>query len=224
MLNNYRQPTTALVVIENDTPLADSRQIALGIDVNHSDFFSNLITKYQDEVESDFGVIRFENGKPLQGSLGGRPEKYALLTEGQSYVYMAYSKNTEKARAFKRMLVRAFLEAKKAVDQLPQPLELLQIKDTITSLEEEVNNLKDSVEMLQGTNRPTISDPIEQAIYTTLASRNEPITASELKWRCPETRELTSKYITKVCKRMARAKIIKRLAPVGTQYVPRFFV
>src|SRR5260370_35598871 len=68
------------------------------------------------------------------------------------------------------------------------------------------------------------SDSIEQAIYTTLASRNEPITASELKWRCPETRDLSSKFITRVCKRMVRAGMIKRKSPVGTQYVPRFFV
>jgi phage regulator Rha-like protein len=108
-----------LVVVENTTPLADSREIAERLGIAHSDFFSNLITKYQDEVEADFGLIRFQNGVKSGPQRGLQP-RYALLTEDQSYVYLAYSRNTEKARACKRMLVKAFAEARAGLAvQLP---------------------------------------------------------------------------------------------------------
>lgn len=107
-----------LIIIENNIALADSRVVAEELGVQHGDFFSNIIRKYQEEVENDFGVIRFENGKPLRGSLGGRPERYALLTETQVNTYMAYSRNTDKARACKRKLVKAFDEAKGIIAQM----------------------------------------------------------------------------------------------------------
>jgi len=109
---------TELVIVKNNIPLADSRIVARELGVQHSDFFSNIIKKYQKEVEDDFGVIRFENGKPLEGSMGGRPEKYTLLTEDQTNIYMSYSRNTERARACKRKLVKAFSDAKKIIAQL----------------------------------------------------------------------------------------------------------
>jgi phage regulator Rha-like protein len=104
---------TELVVIENTTPLADSRIVAETLGVDHRSFF-RLITEYQDEVEADFGKVRYlvaPSGKTNQA------QKYAMLTEDQSYVYLAYSKNTEKARACKRLLVKAFSEARAKLAQ-----------------------------------------------------------------------------------------------------------
>src|SRR5579859_7903472 len=98
----------ALVVIEDATPLADSREIARELGIEHRSFF-RLIADYQTEMEVDFGKVRLEitpSGKTRQ------PQKYALLTEDQTYAYMAYSQNTEQARSCKRRLVKAFREAR----------------------------------------------------------------------------------------------------------------
>lgn len=78
--------TNDLVTIDKNIPLADSRRIAETLGIGHHDFFNNLIKKYQEEIELDFGKVRFENapsGKTNQS------QKYALLTEDQCYVYVA---------------------------------------------------------------------------------------------------------------------------------------
>lgn len=110
-----------IVTIENNVPLADSRRVAETLGIEHGPFMTNIILKYQDEVEKDFGLIHFANGVK-SGSQRGKLPRYALLTEDQTYVYMAYSKNTEKARACKRLLVKAFAEARKLLASPSQPL------------------------------------------------------------------------------------------------------
>ena len=108
---------TSLVTIENAVPLADSRQIAEKLGIEHQNFFE-MIKDYQEEVSKDFGLIRFQTDKTTRDRQGrGRPQSYALLTEDQSYVYLAYSKNTEQARACKRLLVKAFAEARAELSQ-----------------------------------------------------------------------------------------------------------
>jgi hypothetical protein len=67
------------------------------------------LKRYQEEIEQEFGEVLFL-AEPL---ISGQTQRYAMLTEDQSYVYLAYSKNTEQARACKRMLVKAFSEAKR---------------------------------------------------------------------------------------------------------------
>lgn len=105
-----------LAVEERDkTLVVDSRLVAQELGVKHGDWLRNILIKYQQEIEADFGVIRFENGKPLKGSKGGRPEQYAYLTEEQATVLMTYSRNTEQVRNCKRKLVKAFIEAKKLI-------------------------------------------------------------------------------------------------------------
>lgn len=108
-----------LIIIENNTPLADSRVVAEQLGVDHGDFFQNTILKYQEEVEADFGLIRFENGAVKTAtSRGTKYVRYALLTEDQTNTYMSYARNTEQARACKRKLVKAFSDAKKIIAQL----------------------------------------------------------------------------------------------------------
>lgn len=106
-----------LIIIENNVPLADSRIVAEELGVQHSDFFQNIIIKYQEEVEEDFGILRFQNGVKSGPQRGLQP-RYALLTEDQTNCYMSYSRNTEQARACKRKLVKAFSDAKKIIVQL----------------------------------------------------------------------------------------------------------
>lgn len=103
----------SLVTIENDTPLADSRQIAERLGIEHESFFK-MIKQYESEVSKDFGILRFEIGE-IRGR--GQPQKYVLLTEDQSYVYLAYSQNTDQARQCKRLLVKAFAEARAELSQ-----------------------------------------------------------------------------------------------------------
>ena len=86
--------------------------------------------------------MRFQNAKPIEGSQGGRPERYALLTEQQSYLVLTYSKNTEQARQCKRNLVKAFDEAKKLIEKVipaqNQELERLRLENENLHLQLEV--------------------------------------------------------------------------------------
>jgi len=122
-----------LVVIENDEPLADSRQVAQELDIEHRSFF-RMIVDYQEEVEKDFGFLRLEFAKTTTDPQSrGRPSSYALLTEDQCYVYLAYSQNTIQARACKRKLVKAFGEARRQLTQLQRPsLEIEAVVEALT--------------------------------------------------------------------------------------------
>ncbi len=103
---------------KNGVLVVDSRLVAQELGVNHGDWFRNVLIKYRQEIEADFGVYRFENGKPVKGSRGGRPEQFVYLTEEQATVLMTYSRNTEQVRRCKRQLVKAFTEAKKIIKQV----------------------------------------------------------------------------------------------------------
>ena len=83
------------VTERDDVLVVDSRLVAERLDIEHESFIRNL-KKHKIRIESRFGVIRFEIGKPLTGSKGGRPQDYALLTEPQATVLMTLSKNTER--------------------------------------------------------------------------------------------------------------------------------
>ncbi len=108
-----------LTIVEREGHLVvDSRLVALELGINHGNWFKNVLLKYQEEIEKDFGVIGFENGKPVKGSLGGRPERFAWLSEEQATVLMTYSRNTEQVRRCKRQLVKAFSEAKQTIQQV----------------------------------------------------------------------------------------------------------
>lgn len=132
------QSQKLVVIDDEDIPLADSRQVAEELGIEHRSFFK-LITEYQEEVEEDFGKVRFEiapSGKTNQS------QKYAKLTEDQSYVYLAYSQNTPQARACKRNLVKAFAEARsllteKAFTQI-DPSQFIDIK----ALDETIGKLQ----------------------------------------------------------------------------------
>jgi len=102
------------VTEQNGDLVVDSRLIAMRLGIEHRAFMQTL-KRYQDKIESRFGVITFEMSKPLEGSQGGRPEKYALLTEDQATTLMTFSKNTEIVVDCKLDLVAAFSEAKQII-------------------------------------------------------------------------------------------------------------
>lgn len=84
----------------------DSRLLAERLDIQHKNVMA-MIDQYSADFE-EFGVIAFQTRKPKKGSVGGRPEIFALLNEDQSYLLLAFSRNTPSVRALKVELVKAF--------------------------------------------------------------------------------------------------------------------
>lgn len=101
---------------------------------NQHEAVIKLIDSYQSDFES-IGVVRFEIEKPKTGTKGGRPERYALLSEDQSYLLLTFSRNTKRVRELKVELVKAFARFRQhkqiEVDYLPYYGEL---HDSVKSL------------------------------------------------------------------------------------------
>ena len=95
----------------NNQLVVDSRLIAQELGIEHDNYMQTINT-YQTEIEKEFGVLLFETGKPVTGSKGGRPQKYALLTENQATVLLTFSHNTPEAIQLKIKLVKGFSQAK----------------------------------------------------------------------------------------------------------------
>lgn len=101
-----------LSVIEHaGTLVVDSRLVAERLAIEHRSF-SDTISEYQTQIEQRFGVLRFETAKPQTGSKGGRPQRYALLSEDQATFLMTLSRNTPEVVECKLDLVDAFSKAK----------------------------------------------------------------------------------------------------------------
>ena len=80
----------------------DSRVVARSLEIEHESILRLL------KIE-EIGVSRFEIGKP-KSPKGGRPEKYALLSERQALILLTFVQNTESAKQAKIKLVDSFLE------------------------------------------------------------------------------------------------------------------
>lgn len=76
----------------------------------------NLIRNHKKDFE-DFGVLHFENAKPLKGSKGGRPIKTYHLNERQATLLITYLDNTPKVNQFKKSLVNEFYRMKQELTQ-----------------------------------------------------------------------------------------------------------
>jgi anti-repressor protein len=145
-----------LSVLERDGILVvDSRLIAKQLGIQHRSFFQKVILKYQSEIEFDWGVLRFQIAKPSEGSSGGRPERYALLTEQQAYLVLTYSKNTFQARQCKRSLVKAFDEAKQIIQQVipaqAQEIERLKLELDLALTQERLMLTTQAIATMHGT-------------------------------------------------------------------------
>lgn len=109
-----------LIVIENEGELVvDSRLIAQELSIEHRSFMET-VGNYKTLVEQEFGVLRFETAKPQEGSKGGRPARYVLLTEDQSTFLMTLSSNTPEVVRCKINLVKAFSKAKELLKRRDQ--------------------------------------------------------------------------------------------------------
>ncbi|MCI1287278.1 MAG: Rha family transcriptional regulator [[Lactobacillus] timonensis] len=83
---------------------------------NHLKVVKNLIRYHRNDL-TEFGVLHFENAKPLKGSKGGRPQKTYHLNEQQATLLITYLDNTPQVNQFKKNLVREFYRMKKEITQ-----------------------------------------------------------------------------------------------------------
>lgn len=85
--------------------VVDSRLIALELGIKHSDWYQNILKKYQKEAEQAFSLLR--DGTSTETTIG-RPEKFVFLTEEQATFYMTLSRNTPDVVNLKVELVKSF--------------------------------------------------------------------------------------------------------------------
>lgn len=90
--------------------LIDSRLIAENLGNKHQNSLQ-LIDRYIDKFNS-FGKVMFKT-EPLPS---GQKAKFALLNEDQSYFLLSLSRNTDRVVDLKVKLVKAFREARLALD------------------------------------------------------------------------------------------------------------
>jgi phage regulator Rha-like protein len=114
--------------IDDDVLVCDSRDIAKGLGIDHSNFLET-IKKHQTAIERDFGTIPFktESSQMSNGRLNPKPIKYALLSDEQVSFIITLSRNNPNVIRFKALLVKAFSQARKqllANHQSPVPLHI----------------------------------------------------------------------------------------------------
>lgn len=90
-----------LCLIKNEARV-DSRVLAEKLQIQHKNVLA-LVDQYRSDFE-ELGILAFQTRK----SKRGMPERFALLNEDQSYLLLAFSKNTKHVRGLKVELVKAF--------------------------------------------------------------------------------------------------------------------
>lgn len=107
-LNTSKGKTVSLVQVDNELRV-DSRVLAEKLQNQHKHVME-LIEKYSEQF-SRFGVVPFETAKP-SSKAGGRPERFCLLNEDQSYFLLSLARNTDHVVELKASLVAAFSKAR----------------------------------------------------------------------------------------------------------------
>lgn len=125
LLDNDSRPGAPLqsqiveIATDKKEPQIDSRTIAASLGVKHKNTFA-LIQDFKTDFEQ-LGKVRFKTEALPSGQSG----KFAMLNEDQCYLLLTYSRNSKHVRALKIKLVKAFSEARRAletmrVEYLPQ--------------------------------------------------------------------------------------------------------
>lgn len=99
----------------NEEPYTTDKIIA-ECSKNQLKVVKNLIRNHKKDFE-DFGVLHFENAKPLKGSKDGRPQKTYHLNEQQATLLITYLDNTPEVNKFKKSLVHEFYRMKQELTQ-----------------------------------------------------------------------------------------------------------
>lgn len=102
-----------LVLFHHNEPMTTSEAIAEGVELAHKTVIQ-LLRKYVSDL-SEWGEVAFQMRLNPQGS----PTEFAYLNEGQAMFLMTLMKNSPVVVAFKKALVKAFLELRAAVSPAP---------------------------------------------------------------------------------------------------------
>lgn len=104
------------LVGRDEEPRIDSRALAEQLGLKHRSAFA-LLSRYKDDFKQ-LGLMRFQIAAVKKtGERGAKQHKYAMLNEDQAYLLLTYSRNTGRVRSLKVKLVKAFGQARKAVEQ-----------------------------------------------------------------------------------------------------------
>ena len=96
-----------------DEARVDTRLLAQHLGIQHTSLFK-LLKTYEAEFQ-ELGKVGFQIA-PSADSSTGQALRYALLNEDHAYLLLAFSRNTAQVRQLKLKLVKAFREARRAVD------------------------------------------------------------------------------------------------------------
>ena len=105
------QTAGVALVLASDGARIDSRALAQLLEIQHDNMMQTIET-HRAAIDG-FGVSLFKTEKPLKGSAGGRPVRFALLTEDQAYFTVTLSRNTARVVEVKARIVRAFSELRR---------------------------------------------------------------------------------------------------------------
>lgn len=108
-------PSGSIAIVQREGELrVDSRLIAGRLGLHHGEWVTNIIKKYQTQVEKHFGILT-----PIgtENTGRGRPETAYWLNEDQACCYMTMSRNNANVIEAKVELVKKFSQAKQALRQ-----------------------------------------------------------------------------------------------------------
>lgn len=106
---------SALVLLHHNEPMTTSETLAEGVAISHKSVLQ-LLRKYVADL-SEWGEVAFQMRLNPQGS----PTEFAYLNEGQAMFLLTLMRNSPVVVAFKKALVKAFLELRDRVAVLPAP-------------------------------------------------------------------------------------------------------
>jgi phage regulator Rha-like protein len=109
-----QQVSLSLTITTKDARI-DSRLLARYLENQHKSLFE-LIGNHRSDFE-EFGLLRFQT-EVIDGR--GQPEKFVMLNEDQCILALSYSRNTERVRQLKVLLVKAFGEYRRTVAMYQQ--------------------------------------------------------------------------------------------------------
>jgi phage regulator Rha-like protein len=98
-------------------PITTSEIIATNTKTEHASILK-LVRGYASDF-GEFGVVGFEIRPKPAGQIGGGPITFAVLNEQHAMLLMAYMKNSEIVRFFKKALVHAFKDMRDALASTP---------------------------------------------------------------------------------------------------------
>ena len=121
MENHANSNNGALITVRelDGTIYADSRDIARGLDIEHTAFIAT-IDKHKQLIESEFGEkVLFQKGPSRGRNNATYVTRYAALTEDQAIYIGTLSRNSPTVLRFKAALVKAFRDARRALEKVP---------------------------------------------------------------------------------------------------------